>query len=336
MRKATVVDPRNDRSARVYDALRIALKEYPVAHDARIERINQSENITFRLDEPDGERYILRVHRPGYRTREEIHSELMWLGALCRDGTVAVPEAVAALDGQLLKEVAEPGTDRSRYIVLFRFMEGEHPPEEGELGDEFERLGEVTAKLHEHVRGWDLPAGFTRPTWNFDTTLGARPYWGSWRDGVGLDSEGLTLFERAVAVIERRLKDFGMGPGRCGLVHADLRLANLLCTPGHTKVIDFDDCGFSWFVYDLAAAVSFLEHRPDLDNLVERWVTGYECVAPIEPATRAEVLTFVVLRRIQLVAWVGSHQEADIAVDLGVPYTKGSYPLLDRYLTELA
>jgi Ser/Thr protein kinase RdoA (MazF antagonist) len=330
------MDPQNDRSGQVYEALRIALKEYALAEDVEIERINQSENITFRVDEADGERFILRVHRPGYRTREEIESELMWLDALRAHGTVEVPETVPAIDGGLVKEVAEPSTGRSRYIVLFRRMPGEHPAEDGELGGEFEALGEVTGKLHEHVRGWTLPSGFIRPTWNFDTSLGATPFWGSWRDGVGLDDEGLALFERAVSVIQRRLAVFGTAPHRFGLVHADLRLANLLCTPEKTKVIDFDDCGFSWFLYDLATAVSFIEHRPDLDDLVEHWTAGYERVAPIEPAARVEVLTLIVLRRILLVAWVGSHQEADIAGDLGAPYTQGSYPLLDRYLTEYA
>ena len=44
--------------------------------------INLSENHTFRIDLPRGDRYILRVHRPGYQSPAAIDSELAWLAAL--------------------------------------------------------------------------------------------------------------------------------------------------------------------------------------------------------------------------------------------------------------
>ena len=46
---------------------------------------------------------------------------------------------------------------------------------------------------------------------------------------------------------------------RFGLVHADLRLANLLVEDEKVNVIDFDDCGYSWFMYDFGTAVSFID-----------------------------------------------------------------------------
>ncbi len=52
------------------------------------------------------------------------------------------------------------------------------------------------------------------------------------------------------------------GRERFGLVHADIRLANLLVDGEHVRVIDFDDCGFSWFMYDFATTVSFIEDHP--------------------------------------------------------------------------
>ena len=83
------------------------------------------------------------------------------------------------------------------------------------------------------------------------------------------------MLEQALALIERRLERFGTGPERFGLVHADLRLANLLVDGKHLRIIDFDDCGFSWFMYDFATAVSFIEHEPNVPELLEAWIGGY-------------------------------------------------------------
>jgi Ser/Thr protein kinase RdoA (MazF antagonist) len=39
-------------------------------------------------------------------------------------------------------------------------------------------------------------------------------------------------------------------------------------------VIDFDDCGWGWLLYDFGTAVSFFEHDPRVPELTEAWVRG--------------------------------------------------------------
>ena len=89
------------------------------------------------------------------------------------------------------------------------------------------------------------------------------------------------LLGRLDAVLRRRLEAFGRGPERFGLVHADIRLANLLVDGDHVRVIDFDDCGFSWFMYDFATTVSFIEDHPQVPELKDAWVDGYRSLAPL-------------------------------------------------------
>jgi len=99
-------------------------------------------------------------------------------------------------------------------------------------------------------------------------------------------------------------------------------------------VIDFDDCGFSWFMYDFATTVSFFEDHPQVPELKDAWVEGYRSVAPLDPADEAELDTFVMLRRLLLVAWIGSHHEfATEAAELGAGFTEGSCVLAERYLS---
>ena len=90
------------------------------------------------------------------------------------------------------------------------------------------------------------------------------------------------------------------------------------------KVIDFDDCGFGWYMYDAATPVSFYEHEPQVPDLIESWKTGYRRVIELPKADEDEIPTFVMLRRLLLVAWIGSHSETDLAKSMGLPYTEGT------------
>ena len=103
----------------------------------------------------------------------------------------------------------------------------------------------------------------------------------------------------------RGWRRFGDGPSRFGLVHADLRLANLLVDGDHITVIDFEDCGFSWYLYDLACALTFNEGRPDVQELIALWVDGYRQVEPLPAADEQEIDTFLMLRRLMLSAYAG-------------------------------
>ena len=117
-------------------------------------------------------------------------------------------------------------------------------------------------------------------------------------------------------------------------MHADIRLANLLVDDGHVRVIDFDDSGFTWFMYDFATTVSFMEDHPRVPELQAAWLEGYRSVAPLDPADEAELATFVMLRRLLLVAWIGSHSETDLAKSMGLPYTEGTMGLCEDYLSK--
>jgi Ser/Thr protein kinase RdoA (MazF antagonist) len=166
--------------------------------------------------------------------------------------------------------------------------------------------------------------------------LGAAPLWGDWREALGLDASGQAVLERASDRLKVFLTEFGQSPERFGLVHADLRLANLLVDGDRLGVIDFDDCGFSWFVYDFASAVSFFEHDPIVSELQDAWVDGYRSVAPLSDADVAAIPTFVFLRRFLLTAWVASHAETPTAQSVGAPFTRGTVELADAFLSKTA
>jgi Ser/Thr protein kinase RdoA (MazF antagonist) len=276
--------------------------------------LNVSENATFLVTGADGERSVLRVHRLGYHDVAAIESELAWMDALRREAGVRTPRVIPG---------AEPAGAGGGPRALAHFAE----------------LGALTARMHAHARRWRRPAWFTRFRWSAADAFGRDPggalpgRWGRWRDGVGVGRPEAEVLARLEARLRARLAAYGSGPGRFGLIHADTRLANLLVHQGTTAIIDFDDCGLGWYLYDLGTSVSFFEDDPAVPALVAAWLAGYQAGGGVlTAADRAEAWTFILFRRLLLTAWIGSHPAAAGAAELGPAYARGTCDLAESYL----
>jgi Ser/Thr protein kinase RdoA (MazF antagonist) len=323
-----------DPVASFEDFARAALPAYGIAPDAEVTLLNVSENGTFRVDDPVQGRSVLRVHRTGYHSRDAIESELDWIAALRDSAVVSTPAYLPALDGQ--RVVAARRDDGSeRFVVRFAWVDGAEPTED-RLTQDFEELGVITSRLHLHAKSWKRPPTFTRFVWDYDTSLGEAGHWGRWQDGLGVGTEERAILGRCAERLRERLAAYGKGPDRFGLIHADMRLANLLVKGSSVSVIDFDDCGLSWFMYDLGSSLSFIEHEPYVPELVDAWVRGYRSVADLGAEDEAELPTFIMLRRLLLVAWIGSHAETETAQQMGPEYAVTSCRLAEDYLSRMS
>ncbi len=343
-----------------------ALAPFGFSAAARLSLLSLSENATYRVDDPDaglagrtagdsapgsptagsvpagstpgspasgGRTAVLRVHRTGYHPDGAVASELAWLQALRAETGLRTPAVFPAADGRQVVDITiGPVT---RQAVLFEFLPGTEPAED-QLPEKFELLGEICGRMHQHSRDWARPVSFVRFTWDYDTCIGATPRWGRWQDGIGVGRDEHATLTRAADLMQLRLARFGKDPDRFGLIHADMRLANLLVSGPDIQVIDFDDCGFGWFLFDLGASLSFIEHDPRVPGLCDAWLRGYRTVLPLPDADAAEIPTFILLRRLQLVAWVGSHRFADSARELGAEFTAGACELAERYLSSMS
>jgi Ser/Thr protein kinase RdoA (MazF antagonist) len=201
------------------------------------------------------------------------------------------------------------------------------------MNGHFAELGEITARMHRHARQWQRPTWFTRFHWDYAAAFGDGARWGRWQDGIGVGPSERRVLGRLDETLKARLTAFGTDPARYGLVHADTRLSNLIVHDGSVSVIDFDDSGFSWYLYDLGTSVSFFEHAPQVPGLVDSWLDGYRRAGELSAEDQAEIWTFILFRRLLLVAWIGSHQGVDIAAELGAGYTQGSCDLAESFLS---
>jgi Ser/Thr protein kinase RdoA (MazF antagonist) len=293
--------------------------------------VNHSENHTFFVQNSSGERFSLRVHRPGYQSVAAIESELAWLNAVRQDTDLNVPALVPGRDGMLLQPF-QASDGMEHFAVLFRFVEGTEPVLDGPSEELFRVLGRYAATLHNHAIGWSRPAGFERPVWTAETILAPGGLWGDWRKGPGVGGAERAVLQRLEQVLIERLSQYGTGADRFGLIHADMRLGNLLVDANRLTLIDFDDCGLGWFTYDFAAAISFHETHPAIPALKAAWLEGYQ---PVRNLTAEDVVlldAMVMLRRMALLAWIGSHGETVLAATHREGFAAGTVHLAERFM----
>lgn len=312
----------------------LSLWDMPDGAKARL--INVSENATYLVEAPGGHKSVLRIHRENYHSHRAIECELAWLEALDQEKVVTTPGYYVGKNGDPIQEGRVNGLHEPRYMVMFHFVEGEAPDESGDMTDGYEELGAIAARCHEHVLRWQKPDDFQRLTWDVDAVFGVTPTWGNWRDAPEVTDELRPTLEKVEATIRARLDAFGKAPDRFNLIHADMRLANLLIDDNTTRLIDFDDCGWGWFLYDFAAAISFIEDDPRIPDLKAAWVRGYRSVRRMTAGEEAEIDTFVMLRRMALLAWIGSHIEAPEPQELAPGFAQTTAQLGLAWVNKIA
>jgi Ser/Thr protein kinase RdoA (MazF antagonist) len=94
----------------------------------------------------------------------------------------------------------------------------------------------------------------------------------------------------------------GLGTGRdvFGLIHADLIFSNVVFHHGTPCPIDFDDCGFGYFLYDIAILLDRIEMRQDYAALRAALLEGYRQIRLLCAEHEAHLDLFVLARWVLL------------------------------------
>lgn len=295
-----------------------ALAEFGLSN-ARLTFIAHGENTTFRVDAPgvapgqpaDGpfvaQRYVLRVHRPGYQSAPSITSELAWLTALRRATDLAVPEPVPTSQGTFLARASAPGVTEGRNCSLLRWLKGRHANRDVRL-DHFCALGRLMARLHQHAAYWQPPSGFTRRHWDWEGLFGDNA-------GFNLSAKEVwallppphdELFAAVAGRTQQVLAELGKGDDVFGLIHADLFLGrdgNVLFSGGDARPIDFDDCGYGYWVYDLAVPLAHWHGSQRWPGVCDALLEGYLQVRPLPQTQLAHLDLFMAARHVSEILW---------------------------------
>ena len=271
------------------------------------------------MDAPDGDRFVLRIHRPGLRTINVVRSEMAWLAALRRDTDLVVPEPVPTRDGNTYTVTQVTGVPEPRICVLFRWIKGRFLNNSTLTPTHFERVGEFMALLQLHasrfmrsdfVRGRvdNLTDAARRATPPYSSAMAASQrsdLLPGQTDAVRLVTDACSSFDgELVARIIRRVREAQIALGQdaeaFGLIHADLHHENYFFHQGQIRAIDFDDCGYGHYLYDMGVTLRDVAWREDFADLRLALLKGYRNNRPLPGEHEQFIDTFIALRDLQM------------------------------------
>jgi len=293
----------------------------------RLSLIKFRENAVFCAHRADGVKCALRVHRAGYHSRQALNSELVWVQHLAAHG-ISVPQIVPARSGQVLVEMAVPEVPEPRHVDMLAWIEGDAPgsaehglPSEVDVGAIFFQAGQLAARIHLSSACWQPPPGFVRHAWDEDGLIGETPFWGRFWELAALTPAQRDLMLRTRDKARVDLNRYGRHAGNFGMLHADFVPENLLLHQGHLHLIDFDDCGFGWYLFELATALYFCLDDARLEQIQAALLAGYRALKPLGEDELAFLPLFLALRGATYLGWL--HTRPGLAADELAPLLIG-------------
>lgn len=238
--------------------------------------ISKRENEVFEVSLPSG-RAALRLHRIGYQDDAAIRSELWWCAALAASG-VRVPAALVSDEGGHLVTLSN-----GRKASCISWLEGEELGKAGVpfaqplavLLEQHRRLGCLVADVHRATARLTLPSDFIRPRWDIEGFVGETPFWGRfWDHPVATPAQRATLI-RARAYLRHKLEAHVQAGARLAPIHADVIRENILDEGEALWLIDFDDSGIGFPMYDLGTAMSQSLYEPAYEAIRDALMAGY-------------------------------------------------------------
>jgi len=295
----------------------------------------------FRVRLADGAPAALRLHRPGYHDDRALASELQWMAAL-KAGGLHVPAPIPTLDGSDLVTLPSTPDFAPQHADIVSWMHGEelgrsgeplrHPPER--LATIFGQLGEAMAELHDVSDRWTPAASFARPAWDFDGLLGETPLWGRFWDCQGLTPDAARQLAALRPRLTEKLRAADHAGLDYGLIHADLVRENVLVGPAHVELIDFDDAGYGWRMFDIATTLLRNRREPHFELIRASLIAGYRRRRPLPEAALETLPLFLLIRSLTYIGWIGARPATPDAEQRLARYVREALELAKPFLRE--
>jgi Ser/Thr protein kinase RdoA (MazF antagonist) len=237
-------------------------------------------------------RYVLRVNAPGYHTKEEIRSELEWLRALNEETALLIPRPIPTRGREWVTMVEGPNVPEPRYCVLFDFIPGKSM--QGTIiPEQLEKVGSSIAALHQHGHRFNPSKDFTRKHWDLFGLSGRLLNVPVERAYEAFNESEMAVITRAEKMVAEATDQLGKSDEVYGLIHADLHEKSYHFQEGRVSILDFDTCGYGYYIYDLAVPMRNFVHQDEYLTLKKALFKGYRRIRSLSIIEERLVKHFV-------------------------------------------
>jgi Ser/Thr protein kinase RdoA (MazF antagonist) len=260
-------------------------------------------------------RIVIRVTPPGHKTLSDVKAEIDWLAYLSEHNAPVV-RAIPSKEDNFVEAVKTDAGEIS--VVSFEWAPGHIVTSEDFSAELFRTWGQAVGMMHRLAKDYRPQSGERgRIQWFDDEYLD--------RTLIPLDQD--RVLERFDALIDY-FKDKPTSRDSFGLIHQDVHQDNLFLNAEKLTVLDFDDCVYGFFVFDIANALGFsiwekpekMTNREFADFYLKHFMIGYERENHLDESWREDLLK--ALKLFEFIHYNAFNMDHDLAGE-------GSFDSLD-------
>jgi Ser/Thr protein kinase RdoA (MazF antagonist) len=243
--------------------------------------LSQNHQIfSFRADERD---LILRLTPQSHRDSQHVEEELAWVRYLGDHG-VRVCQPVQSKKGIWVETLDRPVHNPYVAVAMRKALGVRISSSNASSwgGGLFREWGRTAARIHSLSAGFVPQSGFRRHV----------------LDGAALSEHAFQVLprsqQRAARIVRQlweEIRTSPIEPDCYGMIHGDMTAGNLFIIDGEIEMCDFDNCGFAWFIYDIAIILHITmlnlfpcaDFREKFDFFVKQFFLGYATEKRLPP-----------------------------------------------------
>lgn len=287
--------------ARLRKLAQNALAQFDVAV-CSLTLIAHWNNTTFDVCDTKGQRYVLRIGRPGFQGYENVQSEVAWLDLIGQKTDLCVPEVVKSREGNGVVWAGGEGIEEDRVCVMFRRRRGVFY-DAGLTPQHYEKAGVLMGQLHGFAQTSSVPDRFVRKRWTVATATGC------------VNAVDQSAFQKLLRVGDQAIydavwqwyedvwHDLGQSCDVFGVIHGDFHPRNILFLPDGVGAIDFDECGWGHYLHDVAVTMMGIRKHKTYEALRASFLEGYTRVCTLPKGWERYLPAFEAGRLLGLAVW---------------------------------
>ncbi len=277
--------------------LQETLRRYDI-QEKDIQLLDGFESFIYEFQRPQGE-FILRIGHSLRRSEALILGEVDWINYLAAGGA-GVAKAIPSVQGNLV-EFIEDGQGEHFITTAFHKAAGGPPSKAMWNPQLFQAWGRLFGRIHPLTNDYQptKPAR-KREAWDSPGNLAVE----SWLPA------GECVILKKFQVLMAHLASLPKDRSNYGLIHQDAHAGNFYVDSDYQiTLFDFDDCVYSWFIYDIAMVLFYglMGHETDpthIELFTSHFLKGYREENDLAPEWLGEIPYFLKLREIDLYAQI--------------------------------
>lgn len=259
--------------------------------DAKLNWLAYTHNAVFALQH-GAEQTILRLQTPNTRPRLVAEEHIL---AFLHERGLPVPQPLQRYE-----------TDNVIGLHL-SYLAGRTRNATDITTDEMTAIGAFLAQLHQMP--YPVDDNEERPRLDWQGLFGADGTYDPGEENVQIfTTEHHEAMSAVAEQVREAMDELGKGTDEYGLIHGDFLLHNILFHEGQVRALDFEYCGWGYYLYDLTPVLWQLKPQPHYADLEAALWQGYTAIRPLAQRHRDLLETIIAGRQVASMRWLAANQ----------------------------